>query len=450
MADAARPALRAAGTSGPPGRLRRIVGYGVARAVVEALLGARGVALAALLGPSALGVWSLLRVAAQYLVVAGLGVQRGLEVEAAAHRGGRGGERFSVAERYAAAGNAFVLLSHGALTGIALILACLISDPTWRVLLAGIAATAVLERLWFHAATFLRAQAEVREFALVELAHAAFQLAAPVTLALLWGLHGAILGLAVAYAGGLALMWGRVPLRPCWCWASTRTMIRLGLPVTVGVLLQLLLGSVDRLVLAVASGVEGLGQYAFAVSVASIGAAGGFIVRTAVFPEIFHAARHGAAAEWAHDIERLLVTLAWALSLLLGLVSLGIEPLVGHLLPAYAAAVPAARIYVFTGVAQGLIAVAMLGAQAADRQRQIPSLTVLAVLVGGALAWLALQIGAGLAGVAAASLATRLGYAVALASLGRPKAPWRCKLRFAGSLALPVIVVCLIAQLIEG
>lgn len=450
MADAARSAPLAAGAGKPSGRLGRIVGYGAARAAVEALLGARGVALAALLGPSALGTWSLLRVAAQYLVVAGLGVQRGLEVEAAAHREGRGVERYSVAERYAAAGNAFVLLSHGALTGIALMLACLIADPTWRAILAGVAATAVLERLWFHAATFLRAQADVREFALVELAHAAFQLAAPVTLALLWGLDGAILGLALAYGGGLALMWGRVPLRPVWCWASTRTMIRLGLPVTVGVLLQLLLGSVDRLVLVAMSGVEVLGQYAFAVSVASIGAAGGFIVRTAVFPEIFHAARHDTAEAWGRDIERLLVSLAWVLSLLLGLLSLGIEPIVDRLLPDYASAVPAARIYVFTGVAQGLLAVAMLGAQAADRQRRIPPLTAMAVLVGATLAWAALQLGLGLAGVAAASLATRLGYAVALAAVGRPWSSWRCELRFASNLALPVVVMCVAVQMIDG
>lgn len=447
MADAAGAASTAPGVGAPAGRLRRIIGYGAARAAVEALLGLRGVALAALLGPSALGLWSLLRVVAQYLVVAGLGVQRGLEVEAAAHRGG---QRRAVAERYAAAGNAFVLVAHGALTVLALIMACLTEDPAWRVILAGVAATAVLERLWFHATTFLRAQGGVREFALVELAHAALQLIVPLALALLWGLDGAILGLAVAYGGGLALMWGRVPLRPVWCWASTRTMIRLGLPVTVGVLLQLLLGSVDRLVLAAVSGVELLGQYAFAVSVASIGAAGGFVVRTAVFPEIFHAARHGTQAAWVSDLERLLVSFAWALSLLLGCLSLGIEPLVGRWLPDYAAAVPAARIYVFTGVAQGLIALAMLGIQAADRQRQIPPLTVLAVLVGAALAWLALQLGLGLAGVAATSLATRLAYAVTLAALGRPRGPWRRQLLFAGRLALPVFILCTMTQLIEG
>jgi O-antigen/teichoic acid export membrane protein len=446
MAEAGSPAL-AAGSSG---RLGRIVGYGAARGGVELLLGARGVALAALLGPGALGAWSLLRVAAQYLIIVGLGVQRGLEVEAAAHRGRCGAEPDPMAERYAAAGNAFLLVSYGALTVLALCAAALTSDPTWRVILAGIAVTAVVERLWFQAATFLRAQAGVSEFALVELAHAVLQLAVPLPLALVWGLDGAVVGLALAYGGGIALMWGRVPLRSRWCWRSTRTMIRIGWPVTVGILLQILLGSADRLIVAALSGVDVLGQYAFAVSVASIGAAAGFIVRTAVFPEIFHAARHGAPEAWVRDIERLLVTLAWTLSLLLGLLSLGIGPMIGRYLPEYASAVGAARIYMFTGVAQGLMAVAMLGSQAADRQRLIPPVTALAVAASAALAWAALQLGLGLEGLAAASLATRLGYAVALAALGRPATSWRHELRFAGGLALPVVVACLLAQLIAG
>ena len=56
MAEADTAALAAV----PSGRLGRIVGYGAARGAVELLLGARGVALEARLGPTALGIWSLL------------------------------------------------------------------------------------------------------------------------------------------------------------------------------------------------------------------------------------------------------------------------------------------------------------------------------------------------------------------------------------------------------
>jgi len=86
------------------------------------------------------------------------------------------------------------------------VVAAIAADPVWRLVLAGIAATTVAERLWFQATTFLRAQAELRTFALLELAHAALQLAGPLLLALAWGLQGAVAGLALAYGGGLALL----------------------------------------------------------------------------------------------------------------------------------------------------------------------------------------------------------------------------------------------------
>ena len=101
----------------------------------------------------------------------------------------------------------------------------------------------------------------------------------------------------------------------------------------------------------------------------------------------------GRRTPGARDIERLLLTLAWTLSLLLGLLSLSIGPIVGRFLPSYASAVGATRIYMFTGVAQGLMAVAMLGSQAADRQRLIPPVTALAVLLSAAMAWMALRPG---------------------------------------------------------
>ena len=167
----------------------------------------------------------------------------------------------------------------------------------------------------------------------------------------------------------------------------SRNLIRIGLPVTLASLMQTLVGSLDRLIVAAVLGVEALGQYAFAVSVASIGAAAGLVVRTAVFPDVFHAARHGAPSAWVKDLERLLLALAWM-------------PVAGAararpwpsrpwspaLLPDYAAAIGPARIFIFSGVANGLMMVAMLGNVAADRQRQVPLLT--AAGVGGqACSW---------------------------------------------------------------
>ncbi len=418
--------------------------------MVELLLGIRGIALAAMLGPSAFGIWSLLRVTQQYLVIAGLGIERGLEVEASAHRYRTGGRRNPMADHHARASSAFLLVSFGAVSVLAAGAALATADPVWRIVLAGIAVATLVERLWFQAATFLRAQASVSVFALIELAQAGLQLVVGVALALVWGLAGAIAGLAIAYLGGILLTWGRMPLRPIWSWPAAFAMIRIGLPVAVGVLMQALLTSIDRLIVAGLGGIEMLGQYAFAVSVATIGAAAGFVVRTAVFPEIFHTARHGDEDAWVQDIERLLLTLSWSLSLLLGLISLGIAPILTRFLPEYAGAAGAAQIFMFTGVAQGLMAVAMLGSQAARRQRLIPWITAAAAAASAGLAWGALALGLGLEGLAVASLASRLGYAVALAALGRPPAPWHRELGFSAVLALPVVLTCAVVHLLAS
>ena len=79
---------------------------------------------------------------------------------------------------------------------------------------------------------------------------------------------------------------------------------------------------------------------------------------------------------------------------------------------------------------------------AADRQRQVPFLTAAALAVGLLLAWAVLRLGLGLEGLAAASLATRLAYALGLVALGRPRPSWRRELRLAAGLALPVLAAC--------
>jgi O-antigen/teichoic acid export membrane protein len=434
----------------PRHQLQRVLGYGAARAVVELLIGARGILLAALLGPAVFGVWSLIRLCQQYLIVVGLGTGRGLEVEASAHRRGADGGLNATAERFAAASAGFQLLGYGAFSVLAAVGAVLTDDPTWRAILAGLAVSTLVERLYFQGGTFLRAQATIPEFATIELGHAALQLVLTVALAWLWGLSGAVAGLALAYAGGLAMMHGRVPMRIGWSWPMTRAMMRIGLPVTLAGLMQTLVGSLDRLVVAAFVSVEALGQYAFAVSVTSIGAAAGLVVRTAVFPDVYHAARHGDPGAWMDDMERMLLALSWILSLVLAAMALAVGPVIRHLLPEYVMAIGPARIFIFSGVAQGLIMVAMLGSVAADRQRVVPVLTAITLFASVGLTWLALRLDLGLDGLATVSLITRLGYALAVTSLGRPGTSWRSELRLATGLALPVILGCGLVYLLAA
>ena len=65
------------------GRLGKMALYGSSRAIVEGLLGVRGMLLAGMLGPQLFGVWALFRLVLNYGAFAGIGLQRGIELEVA-------------------------------------------------------------------------------------------------------------------------------------------------------------------------------------------------------------------------------------------------------------------------------------------------------------------------------------------------------------------------------
>jgi hypothetical protein len=94
--------------------------------------------------------------------------------------------------------------------------------------------------------------------------------------------------------------------------------------------------------------------------------------------------------------------------------------------------------------------VAMLGNVAADRQRQVPLLTTVALAAGCFLAWGALKLGLGLEGLATASMTTQLAYALGLVALGRPWTSPRRALGLAAGLALPVLAACGFVQLVAA
>lgn len=384
--------------------VRRLFGYGSVRAAIELLLGLRGVALAGMLGPTAFGTWALVRLLQQYLALAGLGVHRGLEVMVPAATGGEGRRLGRTALGF--------ILAYGLGLAAALGLVAALAGPGHARLVCGLlAAVLVLERVWYYAVTYLRAAGSLKAFARAELAEAALQLALTLGLARVAGLPGAVAGYVLALAGALALVHGGgVPARPAWSLRRLRPLLGIGFPVAVSLTLQTALVSADRLVLGALAGIEALGQYAFAASFASLGASFGLVVRTVVFPQVFRTAGHGGTGE----LRRGLLALAWVLAPVLGALAFGLGPVLHAFVPRYAPAVGAARLFVLAGIAQGVIQLGMLGVTGAGRQAVLPRLTALAFVGSVLLAVVAIELGLGLTGLAAAALLSRSAFALAL------------------------------------
>ena len=115
------------------------------------------------------------------------------------------------------------------------------------------------------------------------------------------------------------------------------------------------------------------------------------------------------------------------LSPVLGALALMLDPVVRFFAPEYESAIPAARIFLFTGVVAGLANLATLGVVAANRQWQLPGIAAGALVLNLLLAVAALAAGLGLEGLAAAMLVGRTAYAswiVVVAARGSGLTGW--------------------------
>ncbi len=312
--------------------IRKVAGYSAIRASAEGLLGIRGILLATLLGPAAFGSWALLRLGTRYATLAGLGVFRGLEVELlhSRDRAAQGAAQ-GAADRSEAAGAAlgFVLAVSGALATIALLLSALVAAPNHRLILQGFAAAVVAESVYGYVLVFTRVRTTLLRYALLEACTAALHLGLGVILAWRFGLAGAFAGLAIAATLGAAAASRWVEMRPVLRSSTLRPMLKVGLPLALTGVVGTLLHTADRWVVAAWGGEELLGYYAFAGALASAAAAFALAIRTVVFPEVYGEARRaGAATALRRHLDRSLMPFATLVPPFLGAIGFCIGPVV--------------------------------------------------------------------------------------------------------------------------
>jgi O-antigen/teichoic acid export membrane protein len=388
----------------PKSRLRRIFAYGATRGTSEALLGARGLLLAHLLGPQIFGIWALFRLGSQYAAFAELGITRGLEREIARPSNLR--TPLTSEEQTRAQTTLGFLLFVGLTIGVlGLVASFLVPDPRLALVLRGLAVVVIAERVWQYGLVFLRARGELKRFALLEVVHAAAQLVLTGSLAYVWGLQGAIVGFAITVFSSVLLLRRRVPMKPAIDRGALRELLRIGFPIGLATIAASALLSADRLVVGAIGGIELLGYYAFAVSIAGVGTTFAWVIRTVIFPDVYGAARTGDPASAVRQHLRMtLFPFAALYPPLLGLGALLIGPAVLLLMPRYEPAIVAAQVFIFTAMTSGMLSLGALGIVAMDRQRVLPPLYGVGFLLSLTLSYTALQLGTGLRGVAVAAL----------------------------------------------
>jgi len=374
----------------------------------------RGLGLAALLGPTGFGMWALFRVVLRFASFASLGIYRGLELEVAQARSADG-RTSGEGEQFARAALGFTLSVFGALSLIALAGSMLVTDP-WLVLgMRVLAVVLVARHVVTYGLTYIRASGNLRRIALTELVSASLHLALAVSLAFFWQLAGAWVGFILAVFLTLSLVVRRVPLRPTLSRVLLRRLLGVGFPVALTGILGAALASADRLVVGAYGGVTLLGYYAFAVSISGLAAFLGMVIRTVVFPAVYHSAREeGAPTALRDHLSRTILPFAWVYAPVLGVAALAMGPAVSIVMPGYVEAVPAGRIIIFAGVTAGLATLGSVGMVAAGRQRILPAFAATMLVANITFSLLALKYGLGLEGVAAGSLVSRAAVGMAM------------------------------------
>jgi len=424
----ATPADQAAerAPAAPRGRGRRIVLYAATRGTTEGMRSARGLLLAIVLGPRSFGIWTLFRIVMRYTTLAGLGVQRGLELDVVQERALGDDRAIARSRESARATLGFVIATSCATAIVALALSFVVTDDTWRIALRAVALGVVLEELWIYAMTYLRALRELRRYALLEVANAALHLTAAVVLALLFGLRGAIAGFV---AGALASLWtvrNCAPFRPTLSREPLRRLLTVGIPLALSSALAIALGTADRLVVAAYGGAAMLGLYAFGVSIAGLAASLAWIIRTVIFPDVYGSARvSGAGPAMREHLDRTVLPFAALFPPILGALALAMEPAIAIAMPRYLPAAAAARVFIFAAGAGGITTLGAIGVVAVGKQRLLPMLSSFALAINLACSMLAFHFGVGLplvaggAVLAQATIATGV-LAIVGSQAGRP------------------------------
>jgi O-antigen/teichoic acid export membrane protein len=417
--------------------LRRVAGYAVSRGASEGLLALRGVLLATVLGPAAFGSWALLRLTTRYSALAGLAIFRGLEVELL-HPAEGHGERLGSRASSTALG--FILLVTGTLASLALAASAMVPDASHRLLLRAFAAAALAEGLYNYVLVFTRVRTSLRRYAILEAATAALHLALGVTLARIWGLPGALAGLALASATGSVIASRWVELRPAVDLQALTRMLSIGVPLAVTGCVGTALQTADRWVVAAWGGATMLGYYAFAAAVAGAAGALALVIRTVVFPQVYGDARSaGPAAALRAHLEGTLLPYARLFPPVLGAMGLVLGPVLAVVLPGYQEAVAPARLFLLGGAAIGVVNLAAVGAVAAGRQRHLPGYAAAALALNLGLSLTALSTGGGLEAVAGASLAGHLLFAATVLRLNVRESGIEDAGRFVARALLPLV-----------
>jgi O-antigen/teichoic acid export membrane protein len=336
------------------GFLRASAGIAASQYLARAVMLARGAVAAAVLGPYGYGIWNALNLIFDYGSYASLGAIQGLDVRlpAAVERGDMALARRLMAGALGATSIGAILFATGLVAGVA---GERFLPGVPRLLPLLMLLAAVLQLLVLYFASCLRA---LGRFGAVS-AGSAVQavVGGGLGIALLGSLG--LVGLLVGWIAGtllalvvMKLRGPEIPLAPATSGAGV--LVRVGLAIFAFYLASLVLRSVDRIALVRYASSEALGLYSVGLLASGLVLFVPESLAYVLFPRIAAAAAGTSdAAVMRGNVVRVQRALAVCLPLAVGIGMIWATPVIGLLLPAYAAGLPALRLLTLAALVLG-------------------------------------------------------------------------------------------------
>jgi O-antigen/teichoic acid export membrane protein len=409
--------------------IRDSFNYAFTQYLVRASLMLRGVIAAKLLGPQPYGAWNALQLMMDYGLFAPLGTQQGLDQAVPARMGSASAEQLDRLKRAGLFNILATTLAFGA--------GCLLwaSYGSSRVLgawgfagIAGALAVVLTTNLAYYHLTLLRSHGNITA----------------VSGWYFWqGLVGAVIGLAgIRWFGMWSLLWGWLlgtvvaaaytrwqgraiaPLAPSPS-ADSLLLLQVGFPMFVFTGSTLVMRSLDRLIILRYLGTEDLGLYSLAVMALTFLLYLPDSISYVLYPNFVR--EYSAAGRDPEAIrpraERVLRSLSLFVPALCGLAWLLSQPMAMAVLPQFLPGVASMRLLGFGAVGLAFAGLCSILLMTVGRQQLLVPVALFVTALGAALDVLAVKLGRGITGVAAATLLTytldgALLVTLALAGLG--------------------------------
>lgn len=397
--------------------LREFLGFGSTTVAEQVSRTAVGLVAASHLGPSVWGGWYLLNLVLRYGALSQFGVLNGMNREYPMELG-RGNPDEANKLRRSSLG--FLLVTAAVTTAVGIVAALVVpSLPVLDLLL-----TLMLlctQQLFTYVLTSLKADTRFGDVSRLQLISAILQPGAALPLLFIWGLHGFILGQAVALALVEVVFLIREPLlfRAEFDWRRARSLVRIGFPVMLVGVLNALFMTVDRWVIVSHMDIAALGQYSLPIMALGATSLLPMVVGQQFYPRM--------SRSWGerHDWQRMLglaVRQGWlAFGSTVPVVVVGWlvgPPIIRALLPAYTPGIIPMMVVlgapVILSFGQGFANVLNV----TDHQYRYVALVVVAIVTNAVLSTILVR-GYGLVGVSVGTLLAFVVFSGGLAFVGQ-------------------------------